>query len=298
MNEIVNEMIAHMKQQIENPALSNSRFVFDEVLHMDVDFHQLNLTRGLSYLPPPEWLAHKKVIINPLNEDQECFKWAVIAASRWKDIDRNPQRISKLKKFEVNFDWSGMGFPVSFRDIKGFKFRNQISINILAIEGRQIYICRKGGNDERVINLMLIMESNRKHCVAIKSLSRLLSSQSTKHKGKEYFCTNCLQGFKEDASRDEHIGYYKNNESVRIEMPHKRPIVEYSDGPFQFKVPFIMHTDFKSILELIQGLVNDPTISSARGVNNHVPSGWCIRSEFAYGEVKDPLRLYRGKDCV
>ena len=39
MNEIVNEMIAHIKQQIENPALLNSRFVFDEVLHMDVDFH-------------------------------------------------------------------------------------------------------------------------------------------------------------------------------------------------------------------------------------------------------------------
>ena len=39
MNEIVNEMIAHMKQQIKNPALLNSRFVFDEVLHMNVDFH-------------------------------------------------------------------------------------------------------------------------------------------------------------------------------------------------------------------------------------------------------------------
>ena len=43
MNEIVNEMIAHMKQQIENLALSDSKFVFDEVLHMDVDFHRLNL---------------------------------------------------------------------------------------------------------------------------------------------------------------------------------------------------------------------------------------------------------------
>ena len=39
MNEIVNEMLAHMKQQIENQALSDSKFVFDEVLHMDVDFH-------------------------------------------------------------------------------------------------------------------------------------------------------------------------------------------------------------------------------------------------------------------
>ena len=219
-------------------------------------------------------------------------------ASRWEDINRNPQRISKLKKFEANSDWSGIGFSVSFRDIKGFEFRNQISINILAIEGRQIYICRKGGNYERAINLMLITESNRKHYVAIKSLSRLLSSQKTKHKGKEYFCMNCLQGSKEEASRDEHVGYCKNNELVRIEMPHERPIVECSDGQFQFKVPFIMYADFESILELIQGPVNDPMISSTRGVNNPVPSGWCICSEFDYGEVKDPLRLYRGKDSI
>ena len=46
MNEIVNEMTAHMKQQIENPALSDGKFAFNEVLHMDVYFHQLNLMRG------------------------------------------------------------------------------------------------------------------------------------------------------------------------------------------------------------------------------------------------------------
>ena len=78
----MNEMIAHIKEQIKNPALLNSRFVFDEVLFTNVDFHQLNLMRGSSYLPLPNWLARKKAIINPKNEDQECFKWAVIAASR------------------------------------------------------------------------------------------------------------------------------------------------------------------------------------------------------------------------
>ena len=86
MDEIVNEMIAHMHGQIENPALLNSRFIFDEVLYIDVDFHQLNLMRGSSYLPLPDWLACKKAIINPCTEHQECFKWAVIAASRWEDI--------------------------------------------------------------------------------------------------------------------------------------------------------------------------------------------------------------------
>ena len=68
--------------------------------------------RGSSYPPLPNWLARKKAIINPKNEDQECFKLAVIVASRWEEIDKDPQRISKLKRFEKDFDWSGIGFPV------------------------------------------------------------------------------------------------------------------------------------------------------------------------------------------
>ena len=81
-------------------------------------------------------------------------------------------------------------------------------------------------------------------------------------------------------------------------MPHRRPIVEYSDGQFQFKVPFIMYADFESILKPIPGLGNNPRFSTTRGVNVHVPSGWCVHSEFAYSGVKDPLKLYRGMDCV
>ena len=45
-NEIVTAMIEHMAQQIENPASRNSKFAFDRILHMDIDFHRLNLTRG------------------------------------------------------------------------------------------------------------------------------------------------------------------------------------------------------------------------------------------------------------
>ena len=65
-------------------------------------------------------------------------------------------------------------------------------------------------------------------------------------------------------------------------MAHKNPIVQHSDGQFQFKVPFIMYADFESILEPIQCLGNDLRISSMRDINNHIPSGWCVGSEFAY----------------
>ena len=75
LNEIIDEMLTHMKTQIENPALANSRFVFDEVLFLDVNFHQLDLTRSSSYIPLPSWIASKKAVINPKKEnDEECLK--------------------------------------------------------------------------------------------------------------------------------------------------------------------------------------------------------------------------------
>ena len=81
-DQIVDGMIANIKFQIENPALLNSRFVFDEFLYLDVNFHQLNLTRGSSYLPLPDWLVRKKAIVNPHNDDEECFKWSLITAKK------------------------------------------------------------------------------------------------------------------------------------------------------------------------------------------------------------------------
>ena len=44
LDEIIDEMLAHMRTEVENQALANSKFVFDRVLFLDVNFHQLNLT--------------------------------------------------------------------------------------------------------------------------------------------------------------------------------------------------------------------------------------------------------------
>ena len=298
IDSIVQSMINHMSQQVENPALRDSKFVFDRIIHTDISIHRLNLTRGSSYIPLPDWLAKKKAIINPKNLDEKCFKWSIIAALKWEEIDRDHQRVSKLRRYEGEFDWSVMSFPVSTKDINKFEVRNIICVNVLALHGKTPYICRKGGDYDRVANLMIIEGGDKKHYVAIKSLERLLSMQNSKHKEHQHFPNNCLQGFKYAASRDNHYQYCRSNESVRIEMPTRNPIVEYSKGQHQFQVPFIMYADFESILEPIDGPSNDPNQSSTRGVNAHKPSGWCLHSKFAYGSVKKPTKQYRGPDCV
>ena len=298
MDTIVQEIVSHMAQQVHNPRLRDSKFTFDRILFIDINIYRLNLTRGASYIKLPDWLSKKKAIINPKNLDNKCFKWAVIAGLRWEEIGANPERISKLRRYENEFDWNEIAYPVSIKNISKSETRNRIGDNLLAISGRTIYICRKGGDYEQKVNLMILEKDQKKHYVAVKSISRLLSSMNNKHKTAQYFCMNCLNGFKTQESRDNHYNYCASNEPVRIEMPDKNPIVRYSNGQHQFKVPFIMYADFESILEPIQGAKNNPNISSTRGINSHKPSGWCLHTKFAYGKVNNPTTQYRGADCV
>ena len=114
----------------------------------------------------------------------------------------------------------------------------------------------------------------------------------------------------QESSRDQYQVYCKDNESVRVEMPKQGSTVESKDGQNQLKVPFIMYTDFKSILELMgpqgPGSLSDPIKSPNPNLNQpytnednqHTPSGWCVYSKFAYKDVDNPLRLYRGPDCI
>ena len=60
----------------------------------------------------------------------------------------------------------------------------------------------------------------------------------------------------------------------------------------------LLYADFELILESIQGPNPEHTGPYTLKVSKHSPSGWCVYSKFAYGEVKDPLKLCRGRDCL
>ena len=146
---------------------------------------------------------------------------------------------------------------------------------------------------------MLIDDAERRHYTAIKSLNGLVGSSNSKHGHKQHFCLNCLQGFHSETSRDNHFEYCKDNEAVRIEMPKEGSFMEFHDWQNQFKVPFVMYGDFEAILKPTNMATNiNPEEPYTLEVNQHVSSGFSVYSKFAYGEVKNPLKLYRGEDCV
>ena len=275
-------MFSHTKTQVENPALPLSGFSLDQVLHLHIDFHNLNLTRGSSYIPLPAWISKKKAVINPKNKDQECFKWAVTVALNHGEIGKDPQRISNIKPYTNKQNWTGLEFPVAVNKIDRFEKNNpSVAVNVLAIgSGKEIYVCRRSKhfNREQAVTLLLLHEKEKRHYVAIKSLSRLLSRKNSKHDGSQHFCINCLQGFHSVESRDRHFEFCSDNDAVKVEMPESGSVLKFHDGQYQFKVPFIMYADFESILQPISGCFDNLDIPSNRKINEHVPSGFlCLQ---------------------
>ena len=59
-----------------------------------------------------------------------------------------------------------------------------------------------------------------------------------------------------------------------------------------------MHADFEAILKPMKESNFNPEESYTKEINQHIPSGFCVYSKFAYGEVENPLKLYGGEDCV
>ena len=59
-----------------------------------------------------------------------------------------------------------------------------------------------------------------------------------------------------------------------------------------------MYADFEAILKPTEKSNFDPDKPYTKEINQHIASGFCVNSVFSYGEVENPLKLYRGEDCV
>ena len=92
------------------------------------------MKRGGSYIDSPEWLKNKKATINPKNNDDNCFQYALTVELNHQNIEKNLQRISKIKPFIDQYNWKEIDFPSHSKDWKKFEQNNKtIALNILFV---------------------------------------------------------------------------------------------------------------------------------------------------------------------
>ena len=131
IGELIQDILAHIKIQVENPQMTESGFKLDKIMHLYINFHRLALTWGSSYNELQEWIESEKAVINSQNKDEECFKWAVIAALHHKEIKNRPGRISLLEPYENQCNWERLEFTISIKKIDKFEKNNpDMAVNV------------------------------------------------------------------------------------------------------------------------------------------------------------------------
>ena len=92
-------------------------------------FQIIDIRRGGSYIPSPDWISNKKATTNAKKEkDNEHFKWSIIAGLNYNKIkEKELKTLLKFRKVDTDFS-------LYQRDRENFEQeKTLIALNILSL---------------------------------------------------------------------------------------------------------------------------------------------------------------------
>ena len=225
-DEVIEELFESFLQRYEQnleEKMKGSDFEFDGVNFLYYDFNKISLNRGGSYTDSPKWLKNKKSTINPKNNDYNFFQYAVTLVLNFDKINIHPERISKIKPFIDQYNWSDIDFPSTSKDWKKFELNNEISLNILYVphNTKKIHIAYKTKHNltrEKQVILLMISNGENWHYLVVKSLPGLLKGITSSH-NEDFYCLNCFCTYTTRNKLEEHKNICENNKYCHVEMP-------------------------------------------------------------------------------
>ena len=256
-NEIIKLLFESFLQRFEENLqnkMRGSEFEFDGINLFYYDFNKTSIYRGGTYTDSPKWLKNKKSTINPKNNDDKCFQYAVTLALNLDNINKYPQRISKIKPFIDQYNWKDLDFPPTNKDWRKLELNNDIALNILYIPHytKKMQLAYRSKNnltcDKQVI-LLMITDGEKWHYSTVKILPGLLEGITSTHE-KVFYCLNCFHSYRTKNKLESHEKICENHDYRHVEVPTKdNNIIQYNHGEKSMKVPFIIYADLECLLE-------------------------------------------------
>lgn len=192
----------------------DSGWTITAIINLQININTYSPLQGSSFIELPHQIKIKNACVNVKNDDEACFAWAIIAALH--PADRDPQRVNKYKLYQQELNLTGIQFPMTLKQIPRFETQNKISVNVYILEFKNgkfnvVPSFLTKTKQSTHVNLLMIHDfydsiddanediNNcspiKYHYVWIKNLSRLVSTQLSKHNGKKFICDRCLHFF-------------------------------------------------------------------------------------------------------
>ncbi|KAE9523724.1 hypothetical protein AGLY_015865 [Aphis glycines] len=249
-----------MAEQDEYSSKGNG-YTLQCIDRMLLGVYQYTPMSGSSYIPLPDFIERKKVVINPQYSDQQCFKWAILA----KHVTEN------YTTHEEKYNFSGLTFPTKLHQVNIFEKNNpNVTVNVYGLKKHfqppqkfpeyEVFPL-KVVDEEKTdhFDLLLITDDENSHFTYISNFSRLVRSQKTRHIASAVFCKRCFTSFE-----PLNINKYELNERIRFEE-HKlicgthKPILprmatpgsmlEFNTWKKTQRHPIVIYADFEALLK-------------------------------------------------
>ena len=126
-DEIIEKLFESFLQNYQKDLEESMRrrvFVRDSINLLYYHLQKIDLKREGSYIDSSKWLKINKATINPKNNDDNCFQYALTVALNHQNIGKNPQRMSKNKPFIDQYNWKEIDFPSEKKDWKKLEQNN------------------------------------------------------------------------------------------------------------------------------------------------------------------------------
>ena len=305
-------VIEKVLNKLEEFQEKDSGFSLTEIISLEVNINHFEVgLGGSSFIALPSAISNKKACINIKNvDDNACFAWSIVAALY--PCHKNSDRTTSYPHYNDVLNMSGIDFPIQLRDIATFEKNNNISVNVYMLEyskerGYNVVPCRLTKNKREIhVNLLIIQNSYignigddidiKYHYVWIKSLSKLIKNQVTKHKCQIFICDRCLSYFSTQAKLNMHEINCSKINTCKISFPDYDSIY-FKDFVHKEKAPYIVYADFETFLKPVNDNNTDNLTKTYR-YQEHKPFSAGYYVHCSYDNELSFYNAYRGLDCM
>ena len=301
LSHLLNPFIDEVKGEIEAWSQRGSGWVIDEILEAFINVAQYQPLRGGSYMELPKKPQAKKAIINVKNRDNQCLRWAILAALFAAPRGMNVSRTTSYPA-EDGLNFAGIDFPTPVSQIDRLERQNpNLAINVFGWENEKVIVHRISEKDGEIrrINLMITKQGENTHYSYVKRLAALLFNQ-TKHGGAKHFCECCLHAYTTRDLLERHKPECKGllKSPTRTEMPKVgQNKMAFTSHYKQMKVPYVVYADFECVLRKMYTCEPSNKQSFTVKTEKHEPCGFSYLVTRSDGQTFGPFK-YRGKDAV
>ena len=238
------------KTKVDEFTNNGSGWIFKGMKMLEMKISKYKPFKGASYIELPEYIKNKQACINVKNDDNQCFKWAILSAVF--PVTKNPQRVSKYNESENKVNFKDIEFPTPVDQSKIFEKNNpDISINIIEYTNKCSYniLYHTEARKYKHVDLLLIHKNDKYHYVWIKDFNKLMYDQN-KHKERIHFCTRCFHPCSSEETLERHLKYCDENGNQKAETVNE--VIGFKNIHKMMPVPFVIYADSEAISEKVE----------------------------------------------